>query len=56
MQKISHWWSGFDVRRPASRELMRRTSNPKLHHNFMMASGPSILTFANMPAPTGGEC
>jgi hypothetical protein len=31
-------------------------SNPKLHYKHIFASGPLILTFANMPAETGCEC
>ncbi len=34
----------------------RRMSNPKLRQKLIIASGPSILTFARMPAETGCEC
>ena len=51
-----HQWSGFDVRYPADRGLAVRTSNPKLHCLINLASGPSILTFANTPAAIGCEC
>src|SRR6516162_4840623 len=50
------YWSGFDVRCHAGREFVKRTSNPKLHWNQYFASGPLILTFANVPAEKGCEC
>ena len=50
------WWSGFDIRYSPSRALAKRMSNPKLHQHPMFASGPMILTFANVAAEKGCEC
>jgi hypothetical protein len=43
-------WSGFDLRHRPGRKLAKRMSNPELHLNLLFASGPSFLTFANVPA------
>jgi hypothetical protein len=50
------WWSGFDIRDPASRNFVKRMSNPGLHQKAIFANGPLILTFAKVPAETGCEC
>jgi len=49
-------WSGFDIRHEPRRGIVRRMSNPKLHENALLASGPLILTFAREAAAMECEC
>jgi hypothetical protein len=49
-------WSGFDIRYPPSRGLTKRMSNPKLHQEFIIASGPFDSTFAKVAAEKEREC